>query len=139
MTHELHATKTMARRVRSGFTLIELLIGITIIGIMAGGIAYTAMTVMAGANRTAANTALQTIKSAIDMYKNEKGDYPKSLQQVVDAGMGLKKAQLMDPWGKRFQYTLTSGENAPHPYELYSYGPDGPKGKKASRISAWKN
>ena len=121
-------------RMREGFTLIELMIGIVIIGILVGGGMYTAMTVMENAKRSSTKTTLQTIKNSLMLYKQEKGEYPKSIQDLIAAGF-MKKPIPEDGWGRRFVYRATpEGKN---PYELFSYGPDGKAGGKASRIDAW--
>lgn len=122
------------KRLRSGFTLIELMIAIVIIGLIAGGSIYFAMTVLENAKRSATSTALQTIKLSILNYKSEKGEYPKSLQDVVAAGF-LKKPIPKDGWERNLDFRLTpDGKN---PYELFSYGPQGKQGGRASRIDAW--
>lgn len=119
---------------RAGFTLIELMIAIVIIGIIAGGSIYFAMTVLENAKRSTTSTALQTIKLSIMNYKSEKGEYPKTVQELVNAGF-LKKPAPKDGWDHNFVYRPTpDGKN---PYELYSYGPQGKGGNKASRIDAW--
>ena len=107
---------------------------IIIIGIITGGVAYTIMQVMANAKRSSTKTTLQVLKGAISSYEQEKGEYPKSLKDVQASGI-LKGKLPMDGWGRPFVYTISSAENAKHPYELYSRGPN-PK-EKASRIDAW--
>lgn len=134
MTHDTTLKPGYAARIRSGFTLIELMIGIVIIGILVGGVMYTAMTVMGNAKRSATKTAMQTIKSSLMQYKQEKGEYPKNLNELVAAGL-LPKPLPKDGWDRAFVYRVTSeGKN---PYELFSYGPDGKSGTKASRLDAW--
>jgi general secretion pathway protein G len=134
MTHEYKMAERCAARVRSGFTLIELMIGIVIIGILVGGAMYTAMTVMENAKRSATSNAIQTIKTSLMLYKQEKGDYPKALQDLIAAGF-LKKPMPKDGWDHSFVYRVTP--DGKHPYELFSYGPQGKAGGKASRIDAW--
>ena len=120
--------------VRAGFTLIELLIGIVIVGMLVGGSMYLAKTVMDNAKRRTTETALQTIKFSIMNYRQDKGDYPKSIQELVAAAF-LSKPVPKDGWDRAFHYRLTpDGKN---PYELFSYGPEGKKGGKAMRIDAW--
>jgi general secretion pathway protein G len=68
----------------------------------------------------------------------ENGSYPGSgvgLKALVEAppeaprwnGPYLKKTKnLLDPWGRPFQYHVSNGE-----YEVYSLGPDGKTGLKS--------
>lgn len=125
----------IAKSARAGFTLIELMIAIVIIGIIAGGSIYFAMTVLENAKRSATTTALQTIKLSIMNYRSEKGEYPRTIQDLVNAGF-LKKPAPKDGWDRNFVYRPTP-DNESKPYELYSYGPQGKGGNKASRIDAW--
>ncbi len=127
-------TEHIHRKARVGFTLMELLIAIAIIGILTGGAAYLAMTVMGRAKRSNTQIALQTVKHSLMSYKQEKGEYPKTLQDLIAAGF-LPKPLPEDGWGRKFIYRPTpEGKN---PYELFSYGPDGKAGGKASRMDAW--
>ena len=138
MTHEYKMIeRRMVKAVRSGFTLIELMIGIVIIGILVGGAMYTAMTVMENAKRSATKSTIQIIKMSLMNYKQEKGEYPKTLQDLLASGILPGKKLPQDGWEKKFVYRVTPGDDAKHPYELFSYGPDGPKGLKASRIDVW--
>ncbi len=125
--------KCNSKILRPGFTLIELMIAIVIIGILAGGSIYVAMTVMENARKTATKTTLQTISMQLLNYKSEKGDYPQSLQELVKAGF-LKRPQLRDGFDKPIVYHLTP--DGDKPYELYSYGPQGKGGGKASRMTS---
>ncbi len=127
-----HARKESS--LRAGFTLIELMIGLLIVGLLSAGAFYFAMTYLESARRTATRNTLQNLKIQIMNYKAEKGDYPKSLQDMVAAGF-LKKPLPKDGWDHNFVYRLTpDGKN---PYELFSYGPQGKAGGKASRLDAW--
>ena len=120
---------------RQGFTLIELMIGIVIIGLIVGGGAYFFITYLESAKRNNTKTTLQGLKTTLMLYKNEKGQYPKTLQDLVKSGIWKGKSLPKDAWDRSFVYRPTpEGKN---PYELYSYGSEGKGGGKASRISAW--
>lgn len=134
MTHMIYKEPCKTSSLRQGFTLIELMIGLLIVGILTGGAFYFAMTYLENAKRTATRTTLQNLKIQIMNYKAEKGDYPKSLQDMVAAGF-LKKPLPKDGWDRNYVYRLTpDGKN---PYELFSYGPEGKAGGKAGRLDAW--
>ncbi len=116
---------------KKGFALIEVMIAVMIIGLIAGGVIYFGMTYLENARRTSTKTTLQNFQMVLMNYKTEKGEYPKSLADLVKAGF-LKKPLPKDGWDKPFVYRITpDGEK---PYEMYSYGPKGKGGGKASRI-----
>lgn len=75
-----------SRRRESGFTLIELIVVIAIIGILAA----VAMPNMQNAPKRAREAVLKEdlyqIRSSIDQYLGDRGEYPESLQALVDAG-----------------------------------------------------
>ncbi len=136
MTHVLERENWRIRSLRNGFTLIELMIGLLIVGLLTGTAFYFAMNYLETARRTATGNSLQNLKIQIMNYKAEKGDYPKSLQDMKAMGfLDAKKPLPKDGWDHNFIYRLTpDGKN---PYELFSYGPQGKAGGKASRIDVW--
>lgn len=123
--------KGSAASLKKGFALIEVMIAVMIIGLIAGGVIYFGMGYLEDAKRKSTKTALQNFQMSLMSYKTEKGEYPKSLDELVKAGL-LKKPLPKDAWDKPFFYRVTpDGEK---PYEMFSYGPKGKGGGKASRI-----
>ena len=118
----------MVRMVRPGYSLIEIMIAIAIVGVLFGGVMYLGNMVMENANRSSTRTTLQLIKFAVKGYQQEKGKYPKNLEEAVAADF-LKKPLPKDGWNQPSFYRATEDG-----FELYSHGPQGKKGGKASRI-----
>jgi len=135
---------------KSGFSLMELLIAIAILGLIAaiGGPALLNYYRKSQAN--AAKLELKAIKQAIDMYKIDVGEYPNKLVDLVKrprdpklatkwmGGSAPKKGGYIkklkkDPWGNAYVYKLAVYKD--NPYTLFSYGPDGKRGKL--RFHVW--
>lgn len=106
---------------RSGFTLIEIILVVVIIGILAGiaipklgGKSEKAMIAQAQANITALSMAIQE-------YEIMNGDYPSSLEGLLDESKGgpfmEKKVIPVDPWGNPYQYAAPGSHNT-HTFDL---------------------
>jgi general secretion pathway protein G len=137
-----------ARCVRQGFTLIELIIAIAILVILAGVIGPIVMNQLDKAKVSSTKSNLRSIKSAIDMFKIDTGKYPTKLRDLVEKpreenvakkwqkGGYLEGGELpRDGWSEDFQYKVTPGGK--NPYELYSYGPQGPGSPNSEWHSVW--
>ena len=122
-----------------GFTLIELMVVIVILGILAGLIVPRIMGRPEEARRTKARVQIESIETALQLYKLDNGVYPSTeqgLEALVQApevgqlarkwrkgGYLDKKKVPKDPWGNDYVY-LEPGVQNTDDFDLWSYGPD---------------
>lgn len=135
-----------------GFTLIELMAVIIILGILAGLIIPRIMGSPEQARRIKARLQIESLETALKLYKLDSGVYPSTdqgLQALVEPpsvgilprnwreGGYLEKSRVpKDPWKNEFVY-LSPGVH--DDYDLSSYGADvqeGGEGKDAD-INSW--
>ena len=119
-----------------GFTLVELVVVMTIIAILAGALALQISNRVQHAKRTRALQDIATMKSALELYRADNGDYP-TTQQGLEAlyrkpssppvptnwERYLDKPIGKDPWGTEYVYRCP-GQDDPDGYDLISYGKD---------------
>lgn len=135
-----------------GFTLIELMVVIVILGILAGLIIPRIMGRPEEARRMKARVQIESIETALKLYKLDNGSYPSTeqgLQALVEApsvgqlprawrdGGYLEKGRVpKDPWDNEFIY-LSPGANSD--FDLISYGADGEPGgeDKDKDVNNW--
>ncbi|WP_417568147.1 type II secretion system major pseudopilin GspG [Marinobacter sp.] len=133
-----------------GFTLIEIMVVMVILGLLVAIVAPNIMGRSDQAKVTVAETQLNNIANALDLYRLDNSHYPSS-QQGLEALVskpsgspepknwnpdGYLKSVPEDPWGAEYQYVSPGTEG---PYDLYSYGSDGQPGGDgdAADISVW--
>jgi general secretion pathway protein G len=134
---------------RKGFTLIEVLVVMIILAILAAIVVPRVVGREEDARRARAVSDVESIGTALDMYKADNGEYPtteEGLQalrtQAASAknwnGPYLKKALTPDPWGNPYVYT-SPGEHNADSYDLSSYGADGQPGGdgKNADVTNW--
>lgn len=135
-----------------GFTLIELMVVIVILGILAGLIIPRIMGRPEEARRMKARVQIESIETALKLYKLDNGSYPttdQGLQALIEAptvgqlarawreGGYLEKGKVpKDPWGNEYVY-LSPGVHGD--FDLSSYGPDGEPGGEGEDqdINGW--
>ena len=124
------------------FTLLELMVVIVILGILVGFVGTRIMGRPEEARRMKAKVQIESIESALKLYKLDNGMYPSTeqgLQALVEPpsvgelprawreGGYLEKGQVpLDPWGNEYVY-LSPGLHALD-FDLMSYDSDGQPG-----------
>jgi general secretion pathway protein G len=91
---------------RRGFTLIELLVVMTIIAILLTVAVPRYMSSVDNAKEAALKTSLARLREAIDQYHSDKGQYPASLETLVESG--YMRAMPVDPFTDSAQTWVTS-------------------------------
>jgi general secretion pathway protein G len=135
-----------------GFTLIELMVVIVILGILVSFIAPRLMGRPDEAKQVKARVQMESLETAIKLYKLDNGFYPtteQGLQALVEQpqtgtlpkkwrkGGYLEKGKVpKDPWGNEFVY-LSPGVHGD--YDIIAYGADGvPGGEEFDKdINSW--
>ena len=125
----------------AGYTLLELLVVMGILAVLTAMATPQLMGYFGKAKTQSVQLQIENIGTALELYYMENGSYPSTsvgLKALVEAtpeaprwnGPYIKKAKnLLDPWGRPFQYNypVSNGQ-----YEVYSLGPSG----KAASASA---
>ena len=132
-------------KVKKGFSLVEISIVIAIMAIAALVAIPGMLSYMRKAKFSTTQQTLETTKTAIMSYYGDVLDYPKTLEDLIEKpadvpsrkwhGPYFEKAKLpKDGWNHELEYNLTS--KGAHPYELYSWGPNGVDSSE-DNISVW--
>src|SRR5665213_3327050 len=126
----------------AGYTLLELLVVMGILAVLTAVATPQLMGYFGKAKTQSVQLQIENIGTALELYYMENGSYPSAnvgLKALVERppeakhwnGPYLKKARnLLDPWGRPYQYSLSNGE-----YDVYSLGPSG-KAVSASTATA---
>jgi general secretion pathway protein G len=138
----------------AGFTLIEIMVVIVILGILATLIIPRFMGREEEARRTMARVQMESIETALKLYKLDSGVYPSTeqgLQALVESptigqlprkwreGGYLEKSRVpTDPWDNDYIY-LSPGLHGD--FDLISYGADGEPGGEGNNkdINNWES
>ena len=137
-----------------GFTLIELMVVMVILGILAGLIVPRIMGRPDEARRSKARIQIESLETALKLYKLDNGNYPtteQGLKALVEApatgkpalnwreGGYLEKGKVpKDPWNNDFVYVSPGAHGD---FDLSSLGADGEAGGdgKNKDINSWEN
>lgn len=128
-------------RSSKGFTLIELMVVIVILSVLAVWVAPKIMGRPDQAKQVKAQVDIQSLETALKLYKLDNGQYPttdqglEALVRKPDSGKAAKnwraggyieKGKIpKDPWGNEFIY-LSPGAHSD--FDITSYGADGEPG-----------
>jgi general secretion pathway protein G len=129
------------RRTQRGFTLIEIMVVVIILGVLGALVLPNVMSRPDHAKLTAARTDIQSISTALEIYRLDNGRYP-TTGQGLDALVsrptvapvprqwnvqGYLKSPALDPWGAPYQYA-NPGTRSRQGYDLFSLGADSQPG-----------
>ena len=144
--------RTIRPKFCPGFTLIEIMVVIVILGILATLIIPRFMGREEEARRTVARVQIESMETALKLYKLDNGVYPSTeqgLQALVEPptigqiprkwreGGYLEKGRVpKDPWDNDYIY-LSPGVHGD--FDLISYGADGEPGGEGNNkdIDNW--
>ncbi len=121
-------SRTRSRR--RGFTLMEVLLVLVILVVL-GSLSVSILTgTRKRANINAAKSQVTLLKSPIDLYFSNTGQYPPTLEALYQ---GLQDPYCdpvpLDPWGGQYKITAPGTHN-PSTYDVWSSGPDGQDGSE---------
>lgn len=123
------------RTERAAFTLMEVMVVVAILVVLAGVGGVIFMRYQEDAYINVAKTQLAELTTACRTYQLKYGDYPDSLDQLVqtpDGAVGYVEAtMLQDPWKRPYQYSKQLGPTGKP--QIWSEGPN--PGDQNSRIS----
>lgn len=130
----MNIVPALQSRTRAAFTLMEMMLVLAIIALLIAVGAVALQNVGEGAEVTAAQAHMGTLKTAVIQYKTLNRSYPPGLEALVTppANAKFKKALveesgIVDPWGSKYQFRSPARKGG-KPFEIYSMGPDKKEG-----------
>jgi general secretion pathway protein G len=137
---------------RAGFTLIELMVVLVILGILAVSVAPRILNRPGEARQLKAKMTIETLQTALDLYKIDVGSYPTTAQGLEalvikpESGAGVdrwreggylqKEKVPKDPWGNEYIYLCPGVQRE---CDIVSYGGDGASGGEGENedVKSW--
>ena len=136
--------RNIRRAAARGFTLIEILIVVVILGILAAIIIPQFTNAADDASISSARTQLQTMRSQVELYRAQLGNYPVASGTAVDWTVLIAADYLRSApnWPNNFveSYTASTGDlsltlAAGHAYDINGDGTV--DGDDATAVAAW--
>lgn len=135
-------------RRNGGFTLLELLVVLIILGMIAAFATPQVMRYLGGARSDAARIHIQTLVSALDLFRLDVGRYPsdqEGLDALVERPSGMdrwngpyvrRRDMLADPWGRPYSYKVP-GEHGE--FDVFTLGADNAPGGTGENkdVASW--
>ncbi|MGU9978174.1 MAG: type II secretion system major pseudopilin GspG [Candidatus Oxydemutatoraceae bacterium WSBS_2016_MAG_OTU14] len=120
----------MTRRTkRAGFTLIEILVVVAILAILATLVVPNIMDSPDRARQASVKHDINSISSALAIYRLDHANYPNSLQDLSSGSRKYLKEVPLDPWNNPYQYEKGGHRSGgKYKFDLFSYGADGVEG-----------
>jgi len=134
----VHSSSRKSRR-SAGFTLLEMVIVLGIIAMILGGAIFAMRGIGDSAKLTQVKNDCATLRSVLEMYKLNGGQYPttqQGLRALVEKPTSAPIPRMwskvadkvpLDPWGNEYLYRYPGRKN-PMDFEIISRGKDGQEG-----------
>jgi general secretion pathway protein G len=98
---------------RAAFTLLEVLIVVAILVILASAASFAYFRYLEDARVGRAKGEMRVIKSALEKYHMENGQFPEQDQiQIIAPYLEQGSQGLIDPWGQPYRFAVDSQQDA---------------------------
>jgi general secretion pathway protein G len=122
--------KATRHALRSAFTLMEILIVVAIIVALAGVGAFYVIPQLGKSNEKIAKVKAEQIAKALQAYyADHDSTYPNDLMTLTtkdeSGGPYLSRDDLLDPWGKQYQFNAAGPNNGGGKPDVWTTAQDG--------------